>query len=316
MKVVALAGGVGGAKLAYGLAQVLPADDLTIVVNTGDDFTYLGLYICPDLDTVCYTLAGIANPTTGWGRADETWNALKTMIELGAPSWFRLGDRDLGLHLTRAHRLQMGEALSQITQDFCNVWGIGPKILPMSNDSVPTWVYTEEGELPFQEYFVHRRCEPRVTGFRFEGAEKAQPAPGILPALWEAELVVINPSNPWVSVDPILSIPGIRTAIEERLVIAVSPIVGGQAIKGPAAKMYTELGFEPSAYTVARHYGELLDGFVLDNLDLEQAGLVQALGIKPFVTDTIMKTPNDRERLAQEVLEFGTRLEKSPNKGG
>lgn len=316
MKVVALAGGVGGAKLAYGLAQILSSQDLTIVVNTGDDFTHLGLYICPDLDTVCYTLADIANPTTGWGRADETWNALETLTMLGAPSWFRLGDRDLGLHLARTHRLQSGETLAKITQDFCHVWGIGPRILPMSNDSVPTWVYTEEGELPFQEYFVHRRCEPKVMGFRFNGAEKAQPAPGIVPALREADLIIICPSNPWVSVDPILSISGIRTEIEYRLVVAVSPIVGGRAIKGPAAKMYTELGIEPSAYAVARHYGSLLDGFVLDVLDTDQASTVLALGIKPLVTDTIMESSHDRKRLAEEVLEFGERLEKSPNKGG
>ena len=312
MKVVALAGGVGGAKLADGLAQALPPEDLTVVVNTGDDFWHLGLYICPDLDTVCYTLAGIANPVTGWGRADETWNALEALGTIGGPTWFRLGDRDLGIHLERTRRLESGKSLSQITGDFCRAWGIGPRLIPMSDDSVPTWVYTEVGEIPFPEYFVQRQCRPRVSGFRFVDVEQARPAPGVVPALREAELIVICPSNPWVSVDPILAIPGLRSVIKERPVVAVSPIIGGRAIKGPAAKMYAELGIEPSAYAVAQHYGELLDGFVLDNLDEEQAGAVRDSGIHPYVTDTIMKTRQDRLRLAKEALEFGARLEESP----
>jgi len=312
MRVLALAGGVGGAKLADGLAQALLPEELTVVVNTGDDFKHLGLYICPDLDTVCYTLAGIANPATGWGRVNETWKALECVGELGGPTWFRIGDRDLGLHLERTRRLDAGERLSQITRDFCRVWGIGQKIIPMSDDSVQTWVYTQEGELPFQEYFVHRQCHPRVSGFRFANVELAHPAPGVLAAMREADLVVICPSNPWVSVDPILSIPGVRPAIDGRLVVAVSPIVGGQAVKGPAAKMYAELGIEPSALAVARHYGELLDGFIMDNLDVDQAGDVKESGVHPVVTDTIMNTRQDRLRLAKMVLEFGAKLEKSP----
>jgi LPPG:FO 2-phospho-L-lactate transferase len=310
MEVVALAGGVGGAKLADGLAQVMPAEDLTIIVNTGDDFEHLGLTICPDLDTVCYTLAGMANPTTGWGRADETWHALESLAQLGGPIWFRLGDFDLGLHLERSRRLRNGQPLSQITYEFCNSWGIRSRILPMSDDKVPTWVYTEEGELPFQEYFVHRQCNPRVTGFRFDGVERAHPAPGVLDALQKADLVVICPSNPWVSIGPILELPGIKALLEEKHdpIVAVSPIIGGQAVKGPAAKMYYELGIQPSALAVARQYGALLDGFVLDNVDADQAQLVRELGIEPWVTITLMKTRQDRHRLAVEVLEFGTQL--------
>jgi LPPG:FO 2-phospho-L-lactate transferase len=313
MKVVALAGGVGGAKLADGLARCLPPEDLTVIVNTGDDFEFLGLKICPDLDTVCYTLAGIANNATGWGRAGETWNALESLADLGGPAWFRLGDRDLGTHLERTRRLKIGRPLSQITQEFCQHWGIGPSVLPMSDDAVPTWVYTDEGDLPFQEYFVHRQCRPRVTGFRFEGVEQAQPAPGVLDALRQAGLVVLCPSNPWVSIDPILAVPGLRAALEppefaRRPVIAVSPIIGGQTVKGPAAKMYTELGIEPSAYAVARHYETLLSGFILDQLDALQVKAVLSLGMETLLTDTLMKTPGDRRRLAEEVLRFGTSL--------
>jgi LPPG:FO 2-phospho-L-lactate transferase len=310
MNVVALAGGVGGAKLADGLAQVLAPESLTIIVNTGDDFEHLGLSICPDLDTVCYTLAGIANPATGWGRAGESWQALESLSELGGPAWFRLGDKDLGVHLERTRRLRRGQSLSQITRHFCQAWGIRHPVLPMTDDNVPTWVYTDEGELPFQEYFVHRQCHPRVAGFRFEGVEKARPAQGVLESLRKANLVVICPSNPWVSIGPILAVPGIRFTMEDRQmpVVAVSPIIAGQAIKGPAAKMYAELGIEPSALSVALHYGSLLFGFVLDRQD---AGLTQAMNdlkIKPRITNTIMNSPQDRLRLAEEVLEFGESL--------
>ena len=272
MKIVALAGGVGGAKLVDGLAQVLNQGELTVVVNTGDDFVHCGLYICPDLDTVCYTLAGIASPTTGWGRADETWSALETLATLGGPTWFRLGDRDLGLHLERTRRLSNGNRLSEITYDFCRVWEIKVSVLPMSDDSVPTRVITEDGELSFQEYFVHRRCDPKVNGFYFQDVEQAKPAPGVIEDIRDADLVVICPSNPWVSVDPILAVPGIRSAVKERLSVAVSPIVGGKAIKGPAAKMYRELGIDPSAYSVGKHYNDIVDGLVIDNLDVGLAG--------------------------------------------
>ena len=305
MKTVALAGGVGGAKLADGLARILPPENLTIIVNTGDDFEHLGLHICPDLDTVCYTLAGIANPDTGWGRADETWHTMENLEKLGSPTWFRLGDSDFATHLERTRLLKSGQALSEITAQFCAAWGVKPKVLPMSDDPIPTIVLTEEGEMAFQEYFVARRCEPRVTGFRFEGSEQARPAPGVLDAIQKADFVVICPSNPWVSIDPILSVPGIYTALEERPVIAVSPIIGGKAIKGPAAKMYAELGITPSANAVAEHYGDLLAGFVLDEVD---GNLTKDLGLRTLVADTIMKRKKDRIRLGEEVLSFAKDL--------
>lgn len=314
MNVVALAGGVGGAKLADGLAQVLPPENLTVIVNTGDDFVHLGLNISPDLDTVCYTLAGLGNPATGWGRAGETWRAMESLAQLGGPTWFHLGDSDLGLHLERTRRLQIGQPLSRVTHDFCRLWGIGATVIPMSDDPLPTWVNTDEGELPFQEYFVHRQCHPRVTGFRFEGMEQARPAPGVLEALRQAQLVVICPSNPWVSIAPILALPGVRATLAQRQgegrlkVLAVSPIIGGQAVKGPAAKMYAELGIQPSALAVASHYGALLAGFVLDCQDADQAQAVQALGVCPRLTNTLMVTTADRRRLAEETLLFGADL--------
>jgi len=300
MKTVALAGGVGGAKLADGLAQLLPPQDLTVVVNTGDDWEHLGLAISPDLDTVCYTLAGLANPETGWGRAGETFQMLAALRTLGGPDWFGLGDSDLATHLERTRRLKAGASLSQVTSDFCRAWGVAWTVLPMSDQPVHTLVDTvEHGELPFQEYFVLRRCEPRVRGFRFAGLEAAVPAPGVLEALQAAEAVVFCPSNPWVSIDPILALPGVRAALRGRPVVAVSPILGGQTVKGPAAKMYAELGIQPSAAAVARHYADLLSAFVIDQVDADLAG---EIGTRAVVTRTLMKTRADRRRLAQDVL--------------
>ncbi|MBV6393563.1 MAG: 2-phospho-L-lactate transferase [Anaerolineales bacterium] len=304
MKIAALAGGVGGAKLAHGLAQLLPPEDLTVIVNTGDDFEHLGLYICPDLDTVCYTLAGLANPETGWGRANETWNAILNIERLGGPAWFRLGDNDLATHIERARRLKEGKMLSQITRDFCKAWNIGHTILPMSDAPVRTIVATDEGDLAFQEYFVHRRCEPRVKGFRFDGIESAEPAPGVKEAIQSADAVMICPSNPWVSVDPILKIVG---AIEKK-VVAVSPIIAGRTVKGPAAKMYAELGVEPSALAVANHYQSVLRGFVLDNADLKYEPQVKELNIMTLTTDTLMNDIKDRARLARAALDFAGSL--------
>lgn len=306
MKIVALAGGVGGAKLAHGLAQQLPAENLTIIVNTGDDFEHYGLYICPDLDTVCYTLAGLANPETGWGRKDESWNAIQNSVRLGGPSWFNLGDQDLGTHLERTRRLREGDCLSEITSDFCNAWGVKHTVLPMSDSPIRTVVLTEEGELAFQEYFVHQRCEPRVQGFRFEGVENAEPAPGAWEAIQAADAIVVCPSNPWVSIDPILQIytPLLRGEGSRAKIIAVSPIIGGETVKGPAAKMYRELGIEPSALAVAKHYRGLTDGFVLDEVDKHLQGEILALGVKTLVTNTWMRSHEDRSRLAQEILGF------------
>lgn len=300
LKIVAFAGGVGGAKLAHGLAQNLAPEELTVIVNTGDDFEHYGLYICPDLDTVCYTLAGLANPETGWGRVNETWNAIGNAAGLGGPDWFNLGDQDLGTHLERTRRLKEGHSLSEITRDFCNAWGIQHTILPMSDSPVRTIVETEEGDLSFQEYFVRRRCEPRVKGFRFEGAELAEPAPGVREAIRSAEAVIICPSNPWVSIDPILRV--IQRI--DKPVIAVSPIIGGQTVKGPAAKMYREMGIEPSALAVANHYRGLAGGFVLDSIDKQLQGEIMGLSMQTHVTNTLMTSHEERSRLAQEILRF------------
>jgi LPPG:FO 2-phospho-L-lactate transferase len=303
MKIVALAGGVGGAKLADGLVQLLSPQDLTIVVNTGDDFEHLGLYISPDLDTVCYTLAGLANPDTGWGRRAETFHALENIQKLGGPDWFHLGDQDLATHLERTRRLQEGQALNQVTRDFCQAWGVWHTVLPMSDQPVRTIVDTTEyGELAFQEYFVHQKCEPKVKGFRFAGVESAKPAPGVLEAIEKADAVVICPSNPWVSIDPILAVAGIRSALAAKRIVAVSPIIGGQTVKGPAAKMYTELGILPSALAVAEHYRGLLYGIVIDTVDSGLKNNVQRLNVKALATNTLMKTQDDRRRLAQDVL--------------
>jgi LPPG:FO 2-phospho-L-lactate transferase len=311
MKIVALAGGVGGAKMADGLMQALSGEDLlTVIVNTGDDFEHLGLKICPDLDTVCYTLAGLANPSSGWGRIDETWNAIRSLELLGGPAWFNLGDRDLGTHLERTRRIKEGQTLSQITRHFCQAWGVKALVLPVSDDPTPTLVFTDQGELSFQEYFVHRQCAPQVTGFRFVGVETARPAPGVLEAIENADLIVVCPSNPWVSIDPILAVPGVKDRLRARPVIAVSPIIGGQTVKGPAAKMFAELNIDPSALAVAQHYGAqttggLLAGFVMDVVDSALAAQVKDIGVQPFITVTWMRTPQDRQRLAKETLEFG-----------
>ena len=299
-RIVALAGGVGGAKLAHGLAQILGPEELTVIVNTGDDFEHLGLYICPDLDTVCYTLGGLANSETGWGRAGETWNTIANVERLGGPAWFRLGDQDIATHIERTRRLKEGQSLSQITKDFCKAWGIQHTILPMSNSPVRTMVDSDEGELAFQEYFVHRQCAPKVKGFRFDGVEVAEPTVGAKEAIEKADAVVICPSNPWVSVDPILQV--IKKI--NKPIVAVSPIIGGKTVKGPAAKMYSELGIEPSALAVAKHYRNILAGFVLDNVDQSMENDVKELDIKTLVTDTLMNNLTDRTRLAEDVLHF------------
>jgi LPPG:FO 2-phospho-L-lactate transferase len=314
LSIVAFAGGVGGAKLADGLARCLPPENLTVIVNTGDDFEHWGLKICPDLDTVCYTLAGLANPETGWGRAEETWQIYENVCQLGGEDWFRLGDKDLATHIERTRRLKAGQPLSQVVRDFCRAWGVGATILPMTDQPVATIVDTVEfGELPFQEYFVHRRCEPTVKGFCFDGIERAQPAPGVMEAIRAADAIVFCPSNPWVSIDPILrtltplhgASPGPSPLKGEgKTVVAVSPIIGGQTVKGPAAKMFAELGIEPSALAVAKHYGESISGFVLDTTDAILAGEVQKFGIRPFVVKTLMKTTEDRQHLAEDVLNF------------
>jgi len=310
-KIVALAGGVGGAKLSDGIARSNSSYSLTVVVNTGDDFSHFGLYISPDLDTVCYNLADIEEEKTGWGRRNDRWDTYNEICELNGPSWFQLGNKDLATHLERTRRLNSGDQLSEITVDFCQKWSIGPRVIPMSDDPVPTFVETDQGILPFQDYFVRLNCEPRVTGFQYQGAENAKPAPGIMEAISEADLVVICPSNPWVSITPILSIPGIRDGLKSKRVLAVSPIIGGVAVKGPAAKMYSEMGIQPSAAAVAEGYGGLLNGFVIDQQDeglITEIEEMETGNVKCLCTDTWMKTREDRVRLADSVVNFGLQL--------
>jgi len=305
MKIVALAGGVGGAKLLDGLANCLAPEDLTAIVNTGDDFDFFGLRICPDLDTVCYTFAGISNPETGWGRSAETWRVLENIKKLGGPDWFRLGDSDLATHLERTRRLKLGETLSCITSHFCHSWGIRVNVIPMSDSIVRTIVFTDQlGPLPFQEYFVLHRCQPVVKSFSFEGIQAAQAAPKVLDLIYEADYVIFCPSNPWVSIDPILNVNGICESLHGKKVIAVSPLIGGDAVKGPASKMFTEMGIKPSAIAVADHYRSFITGFVLDHQDSYEKDQIYSWGIIPFETDILMKDQGDRQRLANEILTF------------
>jgi LPPG:FO 2-phospho-L-lactate transferase len=308
MKVVALAGGVGGAKLVDGLSAALPPDDLTVVINTGDDFDHMGLRICPDIDTVVYTLAGLADPKRGWGRADESWHFLAELERLGGPTWFRLGDRDLALHVERTRRLRAGETLSEVTEHIRQALGVQARVLPMSDDRVATVVQTENETLPFQEYFVARRCEPVVRGFTFQGAQQAKPAPGVLQALHDAEMIVFCPSNPWVSLDPILAIPGLREAVRSKRAVGISPIIGRRAVKGPAAKISAELGVEPSALGVAQHFKDLLLGWMIDEQDADLTPQIAALGIRVHTTSILMVDRDDRLRLAKELLQFGREL--------
>lgn len=310
---VALSGGVGGAKLALGFYKAI-ADptELLVVANTGDDFEHLGLRICPDIDTVTYTLGGISNLELGWGRQDESWAFMETLSLLGGETWFNLGDRDLALHVERTRRLQTGETLSDVTADMANRLGIKAAIAPMADRDVRTIVETPEGPLAFQHYFVRDRCKPTVTGFRFNGAAEATPSSALDLALSGVgpDLVVICPSNPFISVDPILAVPGIRDRLL-RLgapVIAVSPIVGGKAIKGPTAKMMDELGMDVTAAGVARHYAGLIDGFVLDTVDKDAAAEVEDLGMNVLVTNTLMKSLDDRVMLAREIIAFSEQL--------
>jgi LPPG:FO 2-phospho-L-lactate transferase len=251
-------------------------------------------------------LQELANPETGWGRVNETWSVIENAARLGGPSWFRLGDQDLGTHLERTRGLKEGQTLSQITNDFCKAWGIQHAVLPMSDQPVRTIVETEEGDLAFQEYFVHRRCEPRVKGFRFEGVYIAEPAPGAREAIQSADAVIICPSNPWVSINPILQVLSPRPLGEGLGVraIAISPIIGGQTVKGPAAKMYRELGIEPSALAVARHYCDFITGFVLDTVDKQLEGEIRGLNMRTLVTNTLMNSHDNRKQLAARVLDF------------
>lgn len=312
MKVLALSGGVGGAKLAVGLANVLAPENLTIMTNTGDDFTHLGLRICPDLDTVMYTLAGLNNTEVGWGRKDESWDFMKSLSSIGGEDWFQLGDRDLAIHVERTRRLKEGESLSQVTAALSAKLGVRHALVPMSDDEIATVVETPNGDLPFQHYFVRDRCEHHVNAVRFEGADKASLAPAIVAALADPDLgaIVICPSNPFLSVDPLLSIPGAREALRDSPapVVAVSPIVGGRAIKGPTAKMMEEMGMPTTPSSVAKHYGDLLDGFIMDEVDGVEALAVDKLGVRAILSKTIMNTLGDKMHLAEVSLNFALGL--------
>jgi LPPG:FO 2-phospho-L-lactate transferase len=307
--VVALSGGVGGAKLAHGLARVLAAQDLTIIVNTGDDFRHLGLHVSPDIDSVLYALAGLADPVKGWGRRDETWNFMAALAGLGGETWFELGDADLAMHVERSWRLTAGETLSAVTDRLRRRLGIGARIVPMSDDPVRTRVHTDAGWLDFQEYFVHRRCEPAVRALEYAGAGRARAQADALAALGRPDLraVVICPSNPFLSIEPMLALPELRAALGQTAapVVAVTPIIGGQSVKGPAAKMLRELGLEASSAAVARRYAGLVDLFLSDAADPAPEPVP---GLEFARAPTLMSGVEEREGLARAVLGLADQL--------
>jgi LPPG:FO 2-phospho-L-lactate transferase len=302
--VVVLTGGIGGAKLVLGLSQILTPERLTAIVNTGDDFDHLGLHVSPDIDTLLYTLSGLADKERGWGRADESWAFMEALRSVGGEDWFNLGDRDLALHVERTRRLAAGQSLGQITADFARSLGVDVRIVPMSDDPVATRVETDAGELDFQDYFVRRRCAPKVTAVRFAGAERARPSPRALQALADPRLraILIAPSNPWLSIDPILAVPGMREALKAARapVVLITPLPGGQAVKGPTAKIMGELGLALSAASIEDHYRGLADAFLLDVRDPPIAAL-------HALTDTWMNSLEDRVRVARAALELARR---------
>jgi LPPG:FO 2-phospho-L-lactate transferase len=305
---LALAGGVGGARLAQGLAQILSPAELSVAVNVGDDFEHLGLCISPDIDTVMYTLAGRNNAADGWGRSDESWNFMGALAELGAETWFRLGDRDLAVHVERTHRLRAGERLSGVTASLCERLGVLHPVCPATDDRLRTVVNTAQGELAFQQYFVRLRCEPRVQGFRFDGSASARPSEPLAALLRSGgiEGIVLCPSNPWLSIAPMLAIPELHEFLSggHSPVVAVSPIVGGCAIKGPAAKIMRELEVEVSALGVARHYGNLVDGWLIDDADAGMQGEIRATGATVAVADTMMTSVQRSREVARQVLDL------------
>ena len=303
-KVLALAGGVGGAKLALGLRDILDEESLAIVVNTGDDEEFFGMQVSPDLDTVMYTLGGIANPDTGWGISGETFRSLNRLRQYGADTWFNLGDLDMATHIRRTQLLGQGNTLSEVTNSLCSSLGIAHSIFPMTDDTLRTVVITEISEMSFQEYFVKNRCDPRVISLRFDSPSECSPSPGFVTALNESDLLVFCPSNPFLSVDPILAVPGVRKKIENfrGARVAVSPIVGGEAIKGPAGKILRELGHEVSCVGVAKRYVDLCDVFIIDNVDADLASTIEKLGMRVVVTNTIMNNDQEKRTLAREIL--------------
>ncbi|MEQ8263972.1 2-phospho-L-lactate transferase [Pseudohaliea sp.] len=311
-KLLLLCGGVGGAKLALGFSRVLPPEQLLVAVNTADDFEHYGLSISPDLDTVMYTLAGLNDSERGWGMAGESWHCMESLARLGGETWFRLGDRDLATHLERTRRLRRGETLTQVTRSLCSHFGVRTPLLPMSDDPVATMLRTSQGELAFQDYFVREQCVPAISGYFFCGAESARPQPEMMRLLSEGGIsaVVICPSNPFVSIEPILALPGVRDALRDSgaPVVAVSPIIAGRAVKGPSAKMMAELGYEVTPAAVAGLYRDLLDGFVIDKSDRAQVGSIEALGVATACERTLMRSLDDRMDLACRVMQFARSL--------
>jgi len=311
--VIALCGGVGGAKLAFGLTRILPPEDLTLVVNTGDDFVHMGLHVSPDIDTVAYTLSDLADRERGWGLAGETWTFMEQVKRLGGETWFNLGDRDLAMHVERTRRLGERETLSEITSALTAALGIHHAVVPMSDDPVRTIVQTADGELAFQRYFVGEQCRPVATGVRFDGASSARPSPALRTALARRDVaaVIVCPSNPYLSIDPILAVPGVRAGLKAlgAPIVAVSPIIGGRALKGPAAKLMLELGVKPSVTAIVCHYRGLLSGVVVDSEDADEAEALRTLGLPTLATGAVMHTDDDRIRLARETLAFALETE-------
>ena len=310
--VLTLCGGVGGAKLALGLSRVLRPDELLIAVNTGDDFRHLGLHISPDLDTVMYTLAGVADRERGWGIAGETWHFMEAISRFEGLDWFKLGDTDLATHHYRTRALAQGAGLAEVTRELCDAFGIAHRVLPMSDDALQTVIATSQGDLPFQDYFVRLGCSPRVQAVRFDGADTARPHPVFAGLLNNRELraVVLCPSNPFLSIDPILALAGIRSGLQSTPapVVAVSPIVSGKALKGPAAKIMEELHMPASNLSIAEYYYDFLDGLIIDNGDRHEAPAIREMGIEVKVTNTVMRSLQDRIALAETTLQFASGL--------
>ena len=312
---LALTGGIGGSKLALGLSKILSADELAFVVNTGDDFEHLGLHISPDIDTLIYTLAGLNNPRTGWGRRDESWQFMSALADLGGETWFKLGDKDLASSLERSRRLGCGASLNDVTAQLAESLGVLHPILPMSNDPIRTLVHTEDGPMDFQHYFVRERCEPVVNRFEYVGAATARLNPEIDLWLGSAQLagIIICPSSPFISIDPILSLPSLREALRRCAapVIAISPIVGGKVLKGPLAKIMSEMSVPTNASWIAEHYSDFLDGFVIDSADAGLASGIDALDMATICTSIVMNSVDDRVQLAATSLEFIASLSQS-----
>jgi LPPG:FO 2-phospho-L-lactate transferase len=304
--IVVLAGGVGAAKLLLGLSHVMPPEQITIIGNTGDDTELFGLRICPDLDTIVYTLSGKVNPETGWGIMGDTFECLQALGGFGGETWFKLGDRDLATHLWRTHLLRQGLSLAEVTDRICRATGVPSQLLPMTNSYVPTRILTDFGELHLQEYLVREQCRPRVRGLKYSNVEQAQLPAGIEPSILGADAVILAPSNPFISIGPMLAVPGMKQLLGRTAapVLAVTPIVGGRALKGPAATMLLELGYPVSALGVAQIYQDLADVFVLDNQDMVLKKEIEALGMKVSTTDTVMSTLNDKTRMARYLLEL------------